>query len=249
MRTRQLPRGWPDAARQLLLFAGAYLLYEAVRGIADAGGAARATWNADRVIGLERSLHVFAEPGIQAWTLHRPWLMDIADWTYLDAHGAVTFGALMFIYVRRRDAFPQVRNTFLIAMLLALVGYALFPTAPPRLMPQWGFIDPIRRFTGIDVDHGLGSLLVNPDAAVPSMHVCFALITAGAMSRLCARRAARVAWRLYPVLIAFVVIATGNHYLLDVVTGSLVAALSARLAHRRLARARADVRAFGQATA
>lgn len=237
-----------DAARQVLLFAIAYLLYELVRGLVG-GDAGHAVANATRVIDLERSLHVFVEPRAQAWALHREWLMDAADWAYLNAHAVVTFGALGFIYRRHNDAFCCVRNMFLISMALALAGYALFPTAPPRLMPQWGFTDAVRQFTGIDAERGPGSLLLNPDAAIPSMHVCFALMTGGAMARVARRRAARIVWRLYPPAIMLVVVVTGNHYLLDVLLGAVTAALSAVVAHRVLARARPDVWAFGQATA
>src|SRR5579862_271554 len=102
--------------------------------------------------------------------------MDIADWTYLNAHYFVTIGALMFIYLRRNDSFYFVRNMFMIAMAIALVGYALYPTAPPRLDPEWGFTDSIRQLTGITVENGAGSAFVNAYAAVPSMHVCFALL-------------------------------------------------------------------------
>jgi membrane-associated phospholipid phosphatase len=218
-----LPRGPRDVARQLAMFAGAYLLYQLVRGLVDVDGPARPIRDALRVIDLERALHVFVEPRIQDWTMNRHWLMSAADWTYLNAHYVVTVGALVFIYLRRNEHFDRVRNTFMVAMALALVGYAVYPTAPPWLMPAWGFTDSIRRFTGIAFAHGPASALLNLYAAIPSMHVCFALLVGGSMSRLSRRRAARVAWRLYPVLIAFVVVATANHYLTDVVLGGLTA--------------------------
>ena len=147
--TRVLPRGWKDVARQLLLFVGAYVLYQLVRGLVDTGDVfAKASWDATKVINLERTLHVFIEPSIQSWALSKHWLMDIADWTYLNAHYVVTIGALVFIYLRRNDSFYFVRNMFMIAMAIALVGYAVYPTAPPRLMPEWGFTDSIQQFTG-----------------------------------------------------------------------------------------------------
>ncbi|HWE14821.1 MAG TPA: phosphatase PAP2 family protein [Solirubrobacteraceae bacterium] len=234
--TRLLPNGGPDAIRQVMLFGAAYLLYELVRGLVNSN-AARATWDATRVIELERRLHVFLEPSVQAWTLHRPWLMEIAGWTYLDAHGAVTFGVLTFVYLRRNESFHLVRTTFMIAMAIALVGYAVYPTAPPRLMPQWGFTDPVRMLTGIDAERGAGSVLLNAYAAIPSMHVCFALLTAASMSRLARRRAIRVLWRLYPPAITLVVLATGNHYLIDIALGALTAGAAALLASALPARA------------
>jgi PAP2 superfamily len=244
---RRLSRGRPDAIRQVGLFAGAYLLYEFVRGLVNGGDLARASADATRVIDLERRLHVFVEPAVQGWAMHRPWLMHLADWAYIDAHGLVTFGALTYVYLRHRDAYPRVRNTFLIAMALALVGYVVYPTAPPRLMPQWGFADPVRQLTGIDAEHGPGSVLVNAYAAIPSMHVCCALLTGWSMAALTERGAHRLLWRLYPLAVALVVVVTGNHYLLDIVLGALTAAVSAALAGAVPSRARHDVWAFGQA--
>ena len=247
--TQVLPHGWPDVIRQLLLFVGAYAVYQLVRGLVNDNDVALASWNATKVIDLERALHVFVEPSIQAWALNKHWLMDIADWTYLNAHYVVTVGALTFIYLRRNDSFYFVRNTFMIAMAIALVGYALYPTAPPRLMPEWGFTDSIRQFTGITVEKGPGSALLNFYAAIPSMHVCFSLMIGWPMSKFVKHRVSRIAWRLYPLFITFVVIATGNHYLTDVVLGALTAATSALLAGKLLARARPHVWAFGQAPA
>ena len=228
-----LPGGPLDVARQLSLFALAYMGYQSTRGIIGISGA-RPFGDATRIIDFERALHVFVEPRIQAWTTgHAHWLLDIADWTYLNAHFALTATALVFIYLRRNDSFQVVRNMFMVAMLVALVGYCAFPTAPPRLMPQWGFSDSIRQFTGVNPEQGAASLFLNPYAAVPSMHVCFALMIGLAMSRLVHSRAARLLWRLYPLLIVFVVVVTGNHYFTDVALGALTAAVSAALARQR----------------
>ena len=140
---------------------GAYGAYEVVRGLVGVNGY-KPFGDATRIIGFERSLHVFWEPAIQSWVMsHTHWLLDIADWTYLNAHFALTFGALAFIYLRRNDSFYFVRNMFMIAMLIALVGYSIFPTAPPRLMPEWGFTDAIQQATHVTVEHGVGGALLN----------------------------------------------------------------------------------------
>jgi membrane-associated phospholipid phosphatase len=231
---RVLPRGWMDALRQLLLGVGAYMPFG----------------DATKIINLERTLHVFIEPSIQAWTLNKHWLMDFADWTYLNAHYFVTIAALVFIYLRRNDSFYFVRNMFMIAMGIALIGYAVYPTAPPRLLPEWGFTDTIRQLPGVTFEKsGPTSALLNFYAAVPSMHVCFAIMAGWPMARLVRRRPIKLAWRLYPLLISFVVVATGNHYLTDVFLGAVTAGASWLLADRLLARARPDAWRFGQATA
>jgi hypothetical protein len=230
--------------RQIALFVTAYGGYELVRGLVGVSSD-RPFGDATRIIDLERGLHIFVEPQIQRWVIgNAHWLLVIADWTYINAHFALSVGALVFIYLRRNDSFYCVRNMFMIAMLIALVGYCAYPTAPPRLMPQWGFSDAIRQFTGVSMERGPGSALLNPYAAVPSMHVCFAVMIGMPMSRLVHSPAARALWRLYPAFIVFVVVVTGNHYFTDVVLGLLTAVVAELLAKRLLARARPDVWAF-----
>ena len=245
LREPRLPKGGPDAARQVLLFIGAYIVYQLVRGLVNRdGGPAVASWNATRIIDLERRLHLFIEPAVQHWALHFHWLITIAAWFYLNGNYAITGGALLWIYLRRNDSFYFVRNMFLIAMAIALIGYAIYPTAPPRLMPQWGFTDVVRQITGVNAEHSSASIFVNLYAAVPSMHVCFAVMTGGSMHRFAKLRTARLLWLLYAPVVAFVVVATGNHYLTDVLLGGVTAGLSALLARELLARARPRAWAF-----
>jgi hypothetical protein len=243
-----LPRGWKDLTRQILLFVGAYILYQLVNGLIATDNPYKPFGDATKIINLERMLHVFAEPSIQAWTWNLHWLRDAADWAYLYSHYVITVGVLAFIYFRRNRSFYFVRNMFVIAMMIALVGYWLYPTAPPRLMPEWGFVDAISQFWGFGAmhfdNHSAAGALVNIYAAVPSMHVCFAVMTGWPMARLVRRRWAKVAWALYPVWITFVVVATGNHYFTDVFLGALTAGVAALTAKQLLARARPEVWAF-----
>lgn len=249
---RLMPRGWPDVARQISLWALAFMLYNAVRDTVATTSPYTPFGNAMRIIDLERALHVFIEPSVQAWTQNVHWLMDAADWIYLNAHPFVTFGALIYIYVRRNDSFYFVRNMFMVAMALALIGYGLFPTAPPRLMPEWGFTDSISQFVtgGTNwFDYGPAGAVTNSYAAVPSAHVCFAVMVGAPMARLSASRAGKLLWMLYPALITFVVVATANHFLTDVFLGVVTAGLAALLADRLLAKARPELWTFRPATA
>jgi membrane-associated phospholipid phosphatase len=238
---RILPRGWLDLLRQVALFMSAYMLYSVVRLIVHGGAYVpgyQPFGDATRIIDFERTLHVFIEPTVQEWALGKRWLMDGADWIYLNAHLFVTIGVLVYIYLRHNRSFYFLRNTFIIAMLIALVAYWLYPTAPPRLMQEWGFTDAIQQFTGLTVEKGPSSAVLNLYAAVPSMHVCFAIMLGWPMAKLSRRRAVKVLWALYPLLITFVVIVTGNHYLTDVFLGALTAGVSALLAARVLPRLR-----------
>jgi membrane-associated phospholipid phosphatase len=251
--TRVLPRGWKDLGRQIVVFVGLYLLYELLRGLMSSPGY-KPFGDATKIINFERALHVFAEPSVQAWAQSKHVLMDALDWTYLNGHYIVTLAVLIFIYVRRNDSFNFVRNMFLIAMGIALIGYWLYPTAPPRLLPEWGFTDSISQFMGFNAafhfdNNSPAGALVNGYAAVPSMHVCFAIMSAWPMVKLVKRRAAKITWGLYPVLITFAVVATGNHYFTDVVLGALTAGIAALLAKKLLARARPEAWAFGHVPA
>jgi membrane-associated phospholipid phosphatase len=238
LQARLLPHGWLDALRQVSLFGAAYLAYRLVRGLVE-GDANAAFAHARDLISLERDLHVFVEPSIQAWASGSHFLMVASSWLYVNAQTTVTVAALVYLYVRHNRNFYFVRNMFMIAMAIALVGYAVFPTAPPRFLPEWGFIDSVANLTGVQVDHASTTMtaLVNPYAAVPSMHVAFALMIGWPLARLVRWRVLRVLWLLYPFLMAFVIVVTANHFIFDAVLGALTAGASAYGA-RWLARAR-----------
>ena len=241
-----LPRGPFDALRQLLLFGGAYYLYRIVRGIVD-GEVTTAFSHARWIVNLERGLHLFFEPSVQTWTLGKSWLIHTADFTYVNAHFVITTAFLVWLYFWRNDAFYFVRNMFMVAMGLALVLYVVFPTAPPRFLPEWGFTDTVSDFFGQGASHS-ASVLYNPYAAMPSMHVAFALMIGVSGVRLIKLKMARVFWSLYPLFISFVVIVTANHFWLDAAVGGLVAAAAAYAA-AALARARPHAWAFAGAPA
>jgi len=245
---RVLPHGAGDLVRQLLLFAIAYYAYLIVRGAVDGKGAV-AAWNATKVINLEHSLHVFIEPSVQSWAASKSWLADFAAWWYINCHFVITSSSLVFIYIFRNEAFYFVRNMFMCAMGIALVGYTVYPTAPPRLMPEWGFTDTVAAFTHVRADGGAVSALLNLYAAVPSMHVCFALMIGWTLMRLVKPTPLKVFWFLYPFLVAFVVVATGNHYVFDAALGALTAAASALMASQLLARWRPQAWSFQRSAA
>jgi hypothetical protein len=238
----RLPRGWWDLLLQLGLFFGAYQLYGLVRGLVD-GKADLAYANADRIVELERSLGAFFEANLQRSLLDNGWVIDIANWLYLNSHFTVTITFLAWLYLFRNENFYFVRNMFMVAMLLALVGYALYPTAPPRLLPGAGFTDTIASITGAAQDTKTASLLLNKYAAVPSMHIGFSSMI-GFTAFALVRNPARYLWLLYPVVIFFVIVVTANHYWVDAAAGAFVAAASAFIASRVLAPVRPAQWAF-----
>jgi membrane-associated phospholipid phosphatase len=244
LQARLLPHGWLDVLRQVALFGLAYLAYRLVRGLVE-GEANTAFAHALDVISLELSLHIFIEPSIQTWASGSKLVMDFCSWMYVNAQTTVTLAGLVYLYVRHNKSFYFVRNMFMIAMLIALIGYTVFPTAPPRFLPEWGFIDSVSNFTGVHVDHASATMnaLVNPYAAVPSMHVAFALMIGWPLARLSKHRIVKALWIAYPFLMAFVIVATANHFIFDAVLGALTAGVSAYGAIW-LARARPQVWRF-----
>jgi hypothetical protein len=249
LQARVLPHGWLDVLRQVSLFGLAYLAYRVVRGLVE-GQATAAFQHARDLIQIERTMHFFVEPSVQAWASSSHLVMEVSSWLYVNAQTTVTVGALVYLYLRHNRSFYFVRNMFMIAMVIALVGYAVFPTAPPRFMPEWGFIDSVSDFTGLHINHASATMsaLTNPYAAVPSMHVAFALMIGWPLARLTRWRIVRVAWFLYPFLMAFVIVATANHFIFDALLGALTAGVSAYGA-AWLARARPAVWRFSSAGA
>jgi membrane-associated phospholipid phosphatase len=233
-----MPRGPLDAARQWLLFAGAYYVYRIVRGMVD-GHPNIAYQHARDIVDFERSLHSFFEVDLQRWAIDNSFFIHVANWMYVNSHFLVTTTFLIWLYIARNHAYYFVRNMFIIAMVFALVGYVLFPAAPPRFLPEWGFQDTVEDFFGNGAAQ-TASVLYNPYAAMPSMHVAFALMIAVPAFQLVKHRVLKVLWLLYPLLVTFVVISTGNHFWLDAAVGAVVAGCSALLAKAALARARPD---------
>jgi membrane-associated phospholipid phosphatase len=235
----KLPKGWGDAGRQIAILVGVDVAYELARGIADSNRADAIAHGA-QVIDLERSTHTFFEPGLQAFFLPAHWLIDLANQLYLNAQFSIALGFLVWLYLFRNESYYFVRNMFVIAMGLALVGYIGFPTAPPRMFPEHGFIDTITDFSNVNHDSTLAKIFINPYAAVPSMHCAFAVMIGATGVMVCRNRFAKAFWAAWPLIIAWVVIVTANHYWVDVALGWMVAVAAALLAQRLLARARPE---------
>jgi hypothetical protein len=233
-----MPRGPLDAARQWLLFAGAYYVYRLVRGLVD-GHPNVAYQHARDIVDLERNLHTFVETDVQRWAIDNPFFIHVSNWMYVNSHFIVTTSFLIWLYIARNHSYYFVRNMFLIAMVFALIGYLAFPTAPPRFLPEWGFQDTVEDFFGNGAAQ-TASVLYNPYAAVPSMHVAFALMIAVPAIQLVKHRVLKLVWAFYPLLVTFVVISTGNHFWFDAALGAVVAGLSALLARLAFGRARPE---------
>ena len=239
---RLFPHGLRDVVLQVALFQLTYMGYRLVRGfIDDPQGASIAFQHGRDIIGIERSTGLFIEPHVQALFGPTGTVADVASWIYLNAQVTITVGCLIYLYMRHNASFYFVRNMFMVAWVIALCGYIVFPTAPPRFFPEWGFVDSVADFTGVDPTNPTANALFNPYAAVPSMHVAFALMIGMPLSVLCKHRPVRVFWRVYPLLVTFVIVMTGNHFITDAVLGGLTF-IAAAAAATWMARARTSWR-------
>jgi hypothetical protein len=220
-------RGWLSTRHSLpvemAMVLGVYAAYEATRGLV-AGDAHTALRHAQDVVSLERSLHVFVEGHVQRAAQAVPGLIGTLGFSYLTLHLTVTGALLLWLHRRRPAAYPLVRTTLLLASALAVVGYIVFPTAPPRLSGV-GIADTVSR-GHVNLNTGLVSSFYNPFAAVPSMHVGYALIVSASLARYARHLLTRLAGILYPLFVLFVIVATGNHFLADAAAGAAVAGVA-----------------------
>jgi hypothetical protein len=232
---RHLPRGWSDLGRQLAIWFGFAVLYQLARGVADRNPT-KAFENGFAVVDIEtRFTHHLYELAFQNFVDQRHVLETVVSWTYWNSEFTVVGLAVLWVYVRRHEAFQRFRNSILLANVIGLLGYVFVPTAPPRLLGV-GFVD--------SHHDGLVTLAANPYAAMPSLHAADALIVGVILFSLSRNRFAKLFWALWPAWVWFAVMATGNHFWLDCVAGIAVAILAMTIVYNeRLRRALAARRA------
>ena len=177
------------------------------------------------VLSLERSLHIDPEHTLDRWLAgHHTLALLVADY-YDNAHFVVTLGLLAYIWWRRADIYRPLRNALVLANVLAFVVFWLYPVAPPRLLP--GFVDVVASTHAIGSWHtGALASAANQFAAMPSLHIAWAVWCAVAVWRISERRVLRALAVIYPFVTAFAVLSTGNHYVLDVLGGLVTITLS-----------------------
>jgi hypothetical protein len=224
---RIFPQGPLDLARQVLLFGAAYYLYRISRGLIDnPQGSVVAFQNARDLISIEQTLGFFWEPQLHDYFRDIGIFSDAAALLYMNAQTVVALSALLFIYFFHNERFYFVRNMFVASMAIALIGYIVLPTAPPRFFHEYGFLDVVSDYVGVTHDDSV-NVLFNPYAAVPSMHCCFAIFFGSTLARVCKHRISRFLWGAYPFVMVWCVVVTANHWILDAVLGGATALLSA----------------------
>ncbi len=214
---------------------------------------ALAVTNAAEVVGLEQRWGLDWEHALQDLTLTVPGLSGLASWYYVAGYFPVVIGAMLWLFVRHPERYRVLRNALLASGALGLLGYAFYPTAPPRLT-DFGFADPVAAAALGDAARPAG--LANEIAAIPSFHVGWLLLAVVVTSGVVRRRWVRAVLLTQPFVMAFVIVGTGNHWVLDIPPGVLVAGIGLavavqleRLRRRRAARRRGAACCAPDATA
>jgi hypothetical protein len=223
---RFLPKGWPDFLKQLAIFATFDIAYEASRALAE-GQATAAFRHGRDVVEAEQALGIFDERSLQTWVLGAPGIvLDVANWTYFNCQFTISIAFLIWVYCRRNDSYYFIRNVVMAADFIGVIGYISYPTAPPRMLTEYGFVDTLHQTS---VNHDTVSALANPYAAMPSLHTAYALLI-GTSGVLLARHAiTKAIWALYPGLVVFSIVATANHFILDAAGGAVTLLLALTL--------------------
>ena len=210
---------------------GLYAGYDAVRGLFR-DGPARAERDGWGILGLERALRLDPEGWLNAHVQATPLLAVPACYVYATLHFVVTPCVLVWTFRHRPAFYTRARTALALTTAGALVGFWLFPTAPPRLLVGGGFHDTLSAYSGwgwwgtdASVPQGAAAL-ANQFAAMPSLHVAWSVWCAATLLTQVRNPVVRVLAVLYPVLTAVVVLATANHFVLDVVAGAVLWALA-----------------------
>jgi membrane-associated phospholipid phosphatase len=216
------PRRVPTLIREAVLIASAVVLYALVRGLANDRVAA-AFDHAEQVIAFERSVGLFVEPALQRAIIDNDIVVAAVNVVYI-AFWPVVVLTLAWLLLRRPAAYPRYRNAVLASGALSLVLFALYPLAPPRFVPEYGFVDTIAQHATTYRTLNTPAL-VNEYAAMPSLHFGWVLLVGIVWVTLTRHTLVRVLGVVLPVLMFASIVLTANHYIVDGIAGAAVIVL------------------------
>lgn len=203
---------------EIFICAALLFVYKAARLITE-GDISVAVHHARQVVDIERALGVFNEESVQSVALKSTAMIKFLNVYYLLAHFTVTIAFLVWLYVRKPLGYLSARRVLVVVTALGLVGHALYPLAPPRMLEGFGFVDTARVFGPSSYgDGGAYGGLANQFAAMPSLHFAWAVVVAWGIWKFATSR-----WRylgvLHPILTLAAIVLTANHYWIDAALG------------------------------
>jgi hypothetical protein len=229
-RFREKGRSWAAVPRELLVAVLGVLIYFGVRGRTE-GNVDRAVQNARGVVDVERALGINVEAQVQGWGQGSDWFVSVVNWIYIWGHWPVISMTLLWLVVRHPATYVVTRNAMLLSGASGMVVFAVFPLAPPRLM-DLGLLDTVTEYSSsYRVLQPPG--FVNQYAAMPSLHMGWDLLIGMAIVGSAGSLWLRALGALLPALMGWAVIATANHYVVDLVAGVVLVLVCHAVASRR----------------
>lgn len=218
-----------SSRREIAIGLGMYAAYLLVRRLALSGdGPERAERNARQIVALEERTGLHVEPRLQQLVLPNRGLLGVLNLGYATLNVGATVVWLIRLYRRRDPQYHRFRTAAVLAVLGAQPVFLLYPVLPPRKLDH--LVDTIAEINGVDLDSGVISKLYHPLAAMPSVHMTIAMVTADGIRETSRHPWARRAVAVYPPAVAAVVLLTANHYVLDVAAGTVLGRIASRVA-------------------
>ncbi|HZC69783.1 MAG TPA: phosphatase PAP2 family protein [Jatrophihabitans sp.] len=218
--------------REIVLIGALYGAYEISRGLGAVSFHA-ALANGRAIFHIERMWHLDPERVLNGALSHATWVAVPASYFYSVMHYLVTPTVLVWMYRKHRENYGTARNALAISTAFGLIGYLLLPTAPPRMLTNTGLRDTLADTAGYgwwggegSVPRGLGGF-TNQFAAMPSLHVGWAIWCGVLVAMYARRRWVKALGIAYPLTTTLVVMATANHYFLDAIAGAVVLGIGA----------------------
>jgi hypothetical protein len=219
-----------DPWREVAIGLGVYATALAVRtAVWRPSGHRRAHRNTLRLFQLEQRLGIAVEPAMQSAALRYRRPVGLLNVVYVAANIGVTVGSLVLLLRRGDPRYRVQRRAAAGAMLAAQVPFLLYPTVPPRRLQR--FVDTMEEVSGVRLESGIVSQLFNPLAAMPSIHMAWAVVSAETLRTCSGSPVVRMAAAAYPPAVAAIVVATANHLIVDAAAGAALGHLALRVAH------------------
>ncbi len=218
---------WQGTAhlREFGIVGGAYLLYMLIRQIISADINGVAFIHAEHVMNLEKDLGFFWEPALQSWAIETSdTLVVFFNWAYILTFYPIIVTASIILYMKSKHRYRYYRNVVFLSFLFALVAFAIFPLAPPRMLTK-EFVDTMAIFGPAIYSGAEGASFYNAFAAMPSLHFGWSVLFATIFFR-SGSRFLRIFAFIYPSMMLFTIVVTGNHYFLDAIAGGFVIVIS-----------------------
>jgi hypothetical protein len=214
--------------REVALVTGAILAYFTIRNV-TAGAPGEAFANGERIVDFEQWLGIHWEDAVQGAIVGRDGLVTFANWIYIWGHWPVILSTAVALHIWRRDRYYLLRNTLFISGGIGFLFFAFFPAAPPRLLAL-GLVDTVS-----DQSHAYRALqppgLTNQYASFPSLHVGWNLAVGIVLFLTTTHLAVRAFAVLSPLAMTFAVVATANHFVVDIAGGGAVVLVGLAGAH------------------